>query len=256
MNQNWKLLTEQIDYETYEYLGYKIKICHDETCDHPWDASDLQPPYIMGRANIRGDSKCAFAYANGFDYEHILSIAQPFFRNNAQAILDYFKIQPASNYTSLYDYCIDEYNIIDDLNYDEQLDAVEFLLDMAGVACQKFTCCGSGQRDYTEGIMYVTIETWKKWHGSNVPYDFQKAYDSLNGCIQELKSWMSGECYGFKIYNADEEMDDSCYGFIGDDPWLNGMFEYSHSCIESMVRQAEKERAESFHWQARGVTTK
>ena len=116
-------------------------------------------------------------------------------------------------------------------------------IDLSGLASKKFTWRESGQRDYTEGVMYVPIETWKKWNGDDAPYNLQKACDSLDEYIQELKSWMSDKCYGFIIYNDDdveEKVDDYSYGYIGDDPWLNGMFENTHSAIDRMIDIAER----------------
>ena len=64
------------------------------------------------------------------------------------------------------------------------------------------------------GIKKVT----QKW--------IDKAEDILDGEIETLNQFISGEVYGFEHISENDEHIDSCYGFYGSDCKINGMLDH------------------------------
>jgi hypothetical protein len=73
----------------------------------------------------------------------------------------------------------------------------------------------------------------KKW--------YDKSVEMLNGEVETYDQYLTGDVYGFELYEDDEETD-SCSGFYGDDFWKNGMSEnIGKDIIEKLKKELEKE---------------
>ena len=53
----------------------------------------------------------------------------------------------------------------------------------------------------------------------------EKGEKNLEGEVETLNQWISGDVYGFKLFKGDEEID-SCWGFYGDDYETNGIADH------------------------------
>ena len=64
------------------------------------------------------------------------------------------------------------------------------------------------------GWIYATPEDIEKEYGSLTPESYEKAEDLLKSEVESYDYYLSGQCYGFRLYENGEETD-SCWGFLG-----------------------------------------
>jgi len=88
-----------------------------------------------------------------------------------------------------------------------------YLYDHSGITMNTtgFSCpWDSGQ----VGWVYASHKDIKKEYGSFSEENAEKAMNLLRGEVTYYDHYIRGDCYGFQLYNGDEEVD-SCWGFIG-----------------------------------------
>lgn len=64
------------------------------------------------------------------------------------------------------------------------------------------------------GWIYATPEDIEKEYGSLTPGSYEKAEALLKSEVECFDYYLSGQCYGFRLYENGEETD-SCWGFLG-----------------------------------------
>ena len=117
-----------------------------------------------------------------------------------------------------------------------------YLYDHSGItiATKPFGCrWDSGQVGFaiiTKEMMRETFNikrVTKKW--------FDKAVEYLNGEVETFDQYLTGDVYGFEVYEDDEQID-SCWGFYGDNFWKNGMSDnIDNEIIEKLKKELESE---------------
>jgi hypothetical protein len=65
------------------------------------------------------------------------------------------------------------------------------------------------------GWIYVSHNKIKEEFGEVTPETVKKAEKLLDGEVKDYDYYLTGQCYGFKLYKKEEEID-SCWGFLGD----------------------------------------
>ena len=96
-----------------------------------------------------------------------------------------------------------------------------YLYDHSGITMNTvgFSCpWDSGQA----GWIYADYDMIKKEYGEVTPETIVKAQNLLISEVKDYDYCLTGQCYGFKLYEGDTEID-SCWGFIGD---INDVSEY------------------------------
>jgi len=86
-----------------------------------------------------------------------------------------------------------------------------YLYDHGGITMNTggFSCpWDSGQ----VGWIYASYEDVRKEYGS---LDLDRAESLLKSEVESYDHYLTGQCYGFKLYENDNEID-SCWGFFGD----------------------------------------
>ena len=86
-----------------------------------------------------------------------------------------------------------------------------YLYDHSGITMNTagFSCpWDSGQ----VGWIYATHEDVRKEYGS---LDLDRAESLLKSEVESYDHYLTGQCYGFKLYKGENEID-SCWGFLGD----------------------------------------
>jgi hypothetical protein len=89
-----------------------------------------------------------------------------------------------------------------------------YLYDHSGItmSCAPFSCpWDSGQA----GWIYADNDMIKKEYGAVTPETVEKARNLLQAEVKEYDYYLTGQCYGFKLYEGDAEID-SCWGFLGE----------------------------------------
>ena len=64
------------------------------------------------------------------------------------------------------------------------------------------------------GWIYATPEDIEKEYSSLMPESYEKAESLLKSEVECYDYYLSGQCYGFRLYENGEETD-SCWGFLG-----------------------------------------
>jgi hypothetical protein len=88
-----------------------------------------------------------------------------------------------------------------------------YLYDHSGITMNTggFSCpWDSGQ----VGWIYADSEAIKGNYGEVTPETLVKAEKLLNAEVEEYDHYLTGQCYGFKLFKEDSEID-SCWGFLG-----------------------------------------
>lgn len=91
----------------------------------------------------------------------------------------------------------------------------------------------------------------------------RKVVDLLVNEIKILDSYLTGDVYGYKVYDPEGEEVDTCYGYIGDlDYCLQDGISTAEGCYQHDIgirkiawRKALKEARERRYWEARGLMT-
>ena len=89
-----------------------------------------------------------------------------------------------------------------------------YLYDHSGItmSCSPFSCrWDSGQ----VGWIYADSDMIKKEYGAVTPETIAKAKSLLESEVKEYDYYITGQCYGYKLYEGDNQID-SCWGFIGE----------------------------------------
>lgn len=77
------------------------------------------------------------------------------------------------------------------------------------------------------GFLYVTKSTVKEEY--KVSRMSKKVIDKVTKCllaeVETYDQYLTGNVWGYQLYNADGEQGDSCWGFFGDDLKENGILE-------------------------------
>ena len=89
-----------------------------------------------------------------------------------------------------------------------------YLYDHSGITMNTagFSCpWDSGQ----VGWIYADANMIKEEYGEVTPKTVSKAKELLEGEVKSYDYYLTGQCYGFKLFKGDAEID-SCWGFIGE----------------------------------------
>jgi hypothetical protein len=83
-----------------------------------------------------------------------------------------------------------------------------------------------------------------------------RAIAYLRGEIENLDQYVTGTVYGFEVYDRDEELVDSCFGYYGheSDCFRDGVFA-ANALADAEDKAAAKESAECLYWAERDCVT-
>ena len=73
----------------------------------------------------------------------------------------------------------------------------------------------------------------------------EQAYKAMESEVEEYDHYLTGQCYGYVVEDADGEEIDSCWGFLGDSDYVRGEM---RAAAMSAVEAANKEVAEAAYW--------
>ena len=113
-----------------------------------------------------------------------------------------------------------------------------YLYDHSGITISTgpFSCpWDSGQIGY----IYITKEkarkeyNWKYMTKSRI----KKIIGYLEGQVETYDQYLTGDVYGYRISNEDDDHIDSCWGFFGHDHKESGLLEYAENAIDCELRQ-------------------
>lgn len=102
-----------------------------------------------------------------------------------------------------------------------------YLYDHSGITVRTtpFHCqWDSGQ----VGLIIATPEKLREEYGAGWNTEETRALATgvLEGEVKEYDDFITGNSWGFEQLDADGEVENACWGFLGDDPFTNGMSEH------------------------------
>lgn len=116
------------------------------------------------------------------------------------------------------------YDCLSALSFSERIHLLEqsgqfailplYLYDHSGITMStgSFSCpWDSGQ----VGWIYADAEMIEKEYGKVTPETLGKAKEVLEAEVLTYDYYLTGQCYGFQLFEGEEEID-SCWGFLGD----------------------------------------
>jgi len=96
-----------------------------------------------------------------------------------------------------------------------------YLYDHSGITIKthSFSCpFDSGQ----VGWIYADYDAIKKEYNTVTPETIEKAKNLMESEVKEYDYYLTGQCYGFKLFEGDNQVD-SCWGFYGE---INDVSQY------------------------------
>lgn len=118
-----------------------------------------------------------------------------------------------------------------------------YLYDHSGITMSTgaFSCpWDSGQ----VGWIYADAEKIKEEYGEVTPETIGKAKELLESEVKSYDYYLTGQCYGFQLFEGDTEVD-SCWGFLGDIRDVqNDVKEYLPEGYEDLAEKLENDYGE------------
>jgi hypothetical protein len=87
------------------------------------------------------------------------------------------------------------------------------------------------------GFVYVTKDVIKKELGAKrvAKKELEWARARIIGEVEEYNRYLLGDIWGFEIKNDKGDVLDSCFGFFGDDPRINGMYDHFDTATKRAI---------------------
>lgn len=223
--------------ETIKHKGFSIDILPDYSPENPWQSWDCMPPMVAygGRNELSeyGLTLSAPELSREEVADNIAALKEAL---DWKGGLLSFCREYAYHYLSAY------YSAIDCLNdaieqYGESLsttDRLEFLVDLYRIKGWPVVCVsrtGYAQGAWLELLLVATPDYCEEIGTKPTP-------ESLENEADVYASWVFGDVFGYQV----EELDESCWGFYGDDHEKSGLLEYARSAIDCHIEHQRRER--------------
>lgn len=266
------------EYSTEEYHGYEINIYYDESPENPRDWDNVATFVCEHRRHTMGDEHDVESVANELFDKYVSSadVIKYFkeHRNNVRPVKNEdgefytydVKRYDGSTYTEYIAVSGDDnmaQEMADDFGVGEKLRLIEqsgkvviqtiSMYEHSGCSVWLGGTAGHPDAQWdcgTLGFAYVEYETAEK-EGATVPgpngkyngYDDWKAWANaiMQGEMKVYNDYVSGEVYGYNIENGDDDFEDSCWGFYGDEG-RKQILEDCKAIIDSHIEGVAKKR--------------
>ena len=80
----------------------------------------------------------------------------------------------------------------------------------------------------------------------------EQAYEAMRAEVEEYDYYLTGQCYGYVVEDADGGQHDSCWGFLGDIKYVR---DEMRAAAMRAVEDANEEATEAAYWAERDVVT-
>lgn len=242
--------------ETIEYKGYSINIHHEEGAECPHTSWDGVAPLIVngGRRDgidEYGDVPSPYELTREQVKENLLDILQTLgYPATMRGLLTFARYEGHADITESVNRALEHYE-----NYEvSNVDKFEYLQERyswAGIKTLLSSVTGYCQSDCYD-VLAIASPEWLAETGVE-PEHVEKA---LQSSVDLFGWWAFGDVYGFTITAPNgEELDDSCWGFYGNDHEKSGLLEHARPSIDYRIVQANKEAKERKYWECRDLIT-
>lgn len=208
-----------------DYKGYEIEIVRDEYAENPWESWDCEPPVIVksyGRIKSYGGNVVC----------PVLTRQQ--IKDN---LVDIINLCECTSLLELARRYYDGYTIVDAVNcaiddyWRDDIDTMAVILSFAGIPNYSGSTQGCSQGDYAD-VLVVATDEWIKSVGCE-PDTIPK---QLEYAVKLFGYWAWGDVYGYDI----PEIEESCFGFYGDDYEKSGLLDAARDSIDWHIDNENK----------------
>ena len=122
-----------------------------------------------------------------------------------------------------------------------------YLYDHSGITMStgSFSCPWDSGR---VGMIYIS-KAKAAQEGWKTP---EQAYEAMRAEVEEYDHYLTGQCYGYVVEDADGDRNDSCWGFLGDIKYVR---DEMRAAAMRAAERVNKEAAEAAYWAERDVMT-
>jgi hypothetical protein len=112
------------------------------------------------------------------------------------------------------------------VNRDDVVSLPIYLMDHSGLSLRTGSF-GDPWDSGQIGYIFVTYEKLMREFSVTEVTDeiVEKALANLESEVKVMDQYLRGDVYGYKLFSAEGDKEDSCWGFYGDDPKENGMYD-------------------------------
>ena len=249
--------------ETIQIDEFKVEFWQDTDCQSPYECDGMSPAIWRSDGRFAGpetygELKSPFDYmSDGFisrNKSHIYAIlADEFDTSIPEFDADLKGCRKSDLRYTLQELRRDALqNMLDQMQTDSWSRFVDYcetlasLYRFAGIPADTFQRNGSCQGDSVYGLLVMTPE-WVSEMG--VP-DAERGKFNPDKCREDMReqadsfgAWCFGDCYGFTVSSSRyPDFSDSCGGFIGDNPKINGMFDHLIPAMEYGRKKYKSDR--------------
>lgn len=240
--------------EPIEVGPFSVEIVHDDLCnEHPADNDEGFPPVIHTYSNGEGVAR------EGVEPHFFSTVSARWCSRHWRAICGILDIDPAEHDQdarddgSVWGYSLSDarqelfadalqelvpggYN--GRISPTDWLDALAALYTLAGIPAYHLSRNGYSQGDTVQALIVYTPDFCKLTGFDPKRQDAEKDAAAM---ADQLAAWAFGDCYGYRIEDADGEELDSCYGFLG--AWWSEAGEHLLSQINESLEHCFKQHA-------------
>lgn len=229
-----------MSYETFNYKGFAIEIKYDQDALNPIEEYDQEPPMLVSF------DRTEKAYNDDKDYATYLpSITREEVRANLDEVKRLLGYKTFSLFWEKEGYRYNGVDFVEVINEELQdrygsmsgSSKHELLCEVLSIKSIKhYSGCVTGhcQGDYVD-VVVIGDQDWIDKTGI-AEEQIQK---SLEISCELYRDWALGDCFGYVI---DNELEDSCWGFYGNDFDKNGLLEYAQDAIDCYIESKRKAR--------------
>lgn len=239
--------------EPIEVGPFSVEIVHDEFCnDHPADNDEGFPPVINSYGNGEGVAR------EGVEPHFFSTVSAHWCSRHWRAICGILDIDQAAHDEEARDYAAGGYSLSDtrqELFADalqelvpggyngrrsptDWLDTLAALYTLAGSPAFSMARTGYCQGDYVHILIVYTPEWCERVGFDPKRQDPEKDAAAM---ADQIGAWAFGDCYGYRIEDADGEELDSCYGYLG--AWWSKAGEHLFYAINESLEYQCKQHA-------------
>jgi hypothetical protein len=219
--------------ESIEYRGFTIEVVNDECAENPFEGWDCNLPLISNSGRWGNITD----YSKGSIYKYLSTVPT-----------DNQIIRHQKRIAELFEDIDLDYFKDNDFSKVNKADEIRHYISKGNATFDEL-------KSYCDLFKIPALSTYRRGYSQGHHVDlfvcYTKEFEETTGCTinevdeKQLSStadlygyWAFGDVYGYNV----EEINDSCYGFYGDDHEENGLLESAKNGIDCHLERVKKER--------------
>lgn len=228
--------------ETVTYKGFSIDIVSDVSPLNPFEEWDCLPCLL-----VAGD-RYATAYNDSNNYLNYLpELTREEIKANINTIKEIMGFKSFRQFwcngaRGYFPHCSNFVEVINDflqIEYNDKSDSERWsmlaeVLEIKGIQYYQTSVCGYVQGAYCD-VIAIADNDYLERTGLSPNH---RLTEGLEGACELYGFWAFGDVYGYVI----PEIEESCWGFYGDDHNKSGLLEYAKNAIDCHIKYERRKR--------------